>query len=270
MKKNSMLETLKYTNLFCTIFGLKIMELNRNNDLKNVSLTYKIYSCISTILIVTRMSIKIVQNYIQMMIEYNSLSMAYIYIMTISLVIILLIYVTIKNVSIASKTSKSIYTTLMKADTKLKFENQKQNDGAAKHLLTFYFTFIALKIIQAFANSSWSNMQNWTYHLLCTIVDFHLMRFIFEVHMLARRFEVLNHCLRSCSHVELNDYVHDCISIRIWRIKNHFRVVNGVQNERFEKLLSVHNDLIRVLNKFNAQYGLMVNIALIFKKKSLK
>ena len=125
-------------------------------------------------------------------------------------------------------------------------------------MLTIYFIYISLKSVQIFINYTWSNANNWPYHLMCLIIDIYLLRFVIEIHMLARRFEVLNHCLRNFSRINFDDYIHDCILIRIWRIRNSINV-RIAQNTQLEQLTSAHNDLIRVSNKFNAQHGLVVS-----------
>lgn len=253
MSQSNIYKFVLYMNRINAIFGMKIM----NDDLQTASWN-KIYGTIILSIILILMFLSTPINVSIFKENYHLLSLTVTYALCQISVILAILMIHIESLIFAFNYSRDIFNMLLQIDRKLDFEKTKQNQGIKTTIILSYVTYVLMKSIHIYFNLCWSLLHTMPYQLCCIIWDLQAIRFVLEVNFIARRFEVFNQNLTMYTKVEVEKL--DGILIRIWRVSRNFLQDSNfkVNDKSVQIIVATHNELVRVVNKLNSRYSLMV------------
>lgn len=174
-------------------------------------------------------------------------------------IVITLWIILIYNAAFNTKKTLKIYRILIDIDEIIEFPSER-NKSIKRTITIFFVTWITFRIAQwTISSLIWPKHNTIASNISIFIIDFSLVRFIFEINIIARRFEYLNRYLIHKHEIE-NDlqifYVQDSIITRFWRMKDLSKVKINLSHE---KILSIHNKLIEIVSMITTCYDTLVN-----------
>lgn len=262
--KDNLCAFLTFTNQIYTFVGLKKIAIGDGPVLVTIGYIYKIFASILTICL-SSLLIHHTSFNIGVYAGFRSFCLILIYALSQYSALVTYFIASFKNITIDLKTTKNLYSLLLEIDTNIEYKKTSQNKSQELFMVLVYVLYGVLRFCQIYANQLvWSRFFSWTYNASCILIDLQLIRFIFEINVVARRFEVLNCRLKSylknnCN--EKNYDVRDGALSKLWSTRNNKIIdvkING--KEDLEMLLSTYNKLIEVVDTLNSCYGLLVSM----------
>lgn len=246
----------KYTNIIFNIVGLKRIE-TRRNELQVVGKRYKMYSTVLLLSVIFWYIYFAIIN-IRKIYKFN-FSVAITFLVNQISIVITLWIILIYNAAFNIKKTLKIYRILIDIYEIIEFPSER-NKSIKRTITIFFLTWITFRIAQwTISSLIWPKHNTIASNISIFIIDFSLVRFIFEINIIARRFEYLNRYLIHKHEIE-NDlqifYVQDSIITRFWRMKDLSKVKINLSHE---KILSIHNKLIEIVSMITTCYDTLVN-----------
>lgn len=154
--------------------------------------------------------------------------------------------------------SKEMYETLIEIDGRLRKSDEKSFD---EKVVVFNIFFIMVNILQVIMSGlAWPKVLSWPFHILVIVNDMELVRFMFEINLVSKRFETLNNRLKIIEISTIKDDMIDLDMIEsliqtIWKSNKNYQFI--FDNEHFD-YLKIHSMLSNAVEMLNSIYSLKV------------
>lgn len=245
----------KISNIAFYIVGLQRIKI-KNKKIADVSTAYKVFAFIFFLLLNIWLFYAALCTFT--FLRTLSLSLAITFLLSqVSMSIIIFTH-SIYCVGFESDVYREMYCTLLEIEKIINFTSTKQNESLKKSVTIIMLLWLIVKIFHCLLNYYTYHLQLAPYNICLCIFDFQMVRFMFEVNFIARRFEVFNYHL-SRFYITENDKenfnVRDGLLVRFWRTTDCPKIKS---NEVHENLTLVCNKLIEVVNMLAVYYELLV------------
>lgn len=253
--ENNIFTFTKLTNIFYYFTGLKRISV-KNHKINDVGIAYKVcsffffFSLFICFLYVTFLNFVMSKMYsLSLVITFtlSQVSMSFI-------IFANLIYC----VGFRADINKEMYNTLLEIDEITNFTTANQNKGIKTSIVAVMLFWFIIKSIQCLINFYTYLFYYTPYNISLCILDLQIIRLVFEINIIARRFEVLNYHL-SRTYIKENDYKNfdkrDSILMRFWRITDFSEIK---PNNACENLIFVCSKQVEVVNMLASHYELLV------------
>lgn len=150
------------------------------------------------------------------------------------------------------KVSKTMYESLMKVDSCSRKNFNYPNINCK--IALFHAFFVCTCIMQTIMNIiAWPEYIGWPFHILIMIIDTELLRFVFEIELISKRFDTNNQIMKNINaHNKNIDF-----DLKAGLLQSVLRKDSkkSLKPEKNLNILLIHNKLLDIVENLNRCYS---------------